>query len=211
MSLATSTPVATSHRMPTTARGIATRRRLLAAAEAEFGERGFHATSVSSITQRATVGQGTFYLYFQSKEEIFQMLVGQISRKLQHEMAEARHRESGVLAGEKAALRRFLNYARRHPGLYRILQECQLIDATAFRAYFEALMRDYHLRLGRAVDLGELREVDPQVLTWMLIGIGHFVGLAQNHWQDDQAEDRIIDTIMTVLADGVRGEPSYAY
>ena len=201
----------TAPRMPTTARGVATRRRLMSAAESEFGERGFHATSVSSITQRAGVGQGTFYLYFQSKEEIFQMLAGQISRRMQQDMAEARARESGVLAGEKAALRRFLAYAKRHPGLYRILQECQLIDPSAFRAYFEALTSDYHLRLGRSMDIGELRAVNPQVLTWMMIGIGHFVGLAQNHWDSQQSDDDIIDTVMTVLADGVRGDPPYAY
>ena len=43
---------------PLTARGEATRRRILNAAEIEFGEKGFHLASVSSITTRASVGQG---------------------------------------------------------------------------------------------------------------------------------------------------------
>ena len=68
----------TSPIIPATARGEATRRKLLDAAEKEFGGKGFHAASVSSITTRADVGQGTFYLYFHSKEEIFVTLVRDI-------------------------------------------------------------------------------------------------------------------------------------
>jgi len=56
------TPLMLKALVPATARGEATRRKLLAAAEIEFGARGFHAASVSSITTRADVGQGTFYL-----------------------------------------------------------------------------------------------------------------------------------------------------
>ena len=50
----------TSAIVPATARGEATRRKLLDSAEKEFGEKGYHAASVSSITTRADVGQGTF-------------------------------------------------------------------------------------------------------------------------------------------------------
>ncbi|HEY6799250.1 MAG TPA: helix-turn-helix domain-containing protein, partial [Agromyces sp.] len=52
---------------PRTARGVETRRRLLAAAERVFADHGYHEASVSRITDRAGVGQGTFYLYFDSK------------------------------------------------------------------------------------------------------------------------------------------------
>src|ERR1700757_502104 len=75
--------------VPVTARGEATRRKLLSAAEEEFGGKGFHAASVSSITTRAGVGQGTFYLYFHSKEEIFVTLVRDIGRKLRKQMLNA--------------------------------------------------------------------------------------------------------------------------
>jgi AcrR family transcriptional regulator len=44
---------------------------LLRAAARIFSERGFHAAKVSEITAEAGVAQGTFYLYFPSKEAIF--------------------------------------------------------------------------------------------------------------------------------------------
>src|SRR5690606_31723589 len=74
---------------PSTARGEATRARLLAAAESEFGENGFHAASVASITRRAGVGQGTFYLYFPSKEDALRELVRHMGRELRRALTEA--------------------------------------------------------------------------------------------------------------------------
>jgi TetR/AcrR family transcriptional regulator, fatty acid metabolism regulator protein len=51
---------------------LAVRSDLHAAAEAVFAEKGFAATKMTDIAQRAGVAVGTLYNYFTSKEEIFQ-------------------------------------------------------------------------------------------------------------------------------------------
>lgn len=56
-------------------RGAATRARLLAAATAEFAAHGYHSAKVSSIVRATGVTQPSFYLYFDSKEAIFQELI----------------------------------------------------------------------------------------------------------------------------------------
>src|SRR3546814_11658895 len=57
---------------PRTERGRRALRKLLDAAAVVFGERGFHEASISEITRRAGTGLGSFYTYFDSKEEMFQ-------------------------------------------------------------------------------------------------------------------------------------------
>src|SRR5215469_2585037 len=74
--------------VPVTARGEATRRRILDAAEVVFGEKGYYAASVTEITQRAQVAQGTFYLYFHSKREIFLKLVEDLGARMRTTMSE---------------------------------------------------------------------------------------------------------------------------
>ena len=59
---------------PRTARGEKTMRKILDAALAEFGEKGFSDSSIVSITTRAKVALGTFYTYFDSKEALFAAL-----------------------------------------------------------------------------------------------------------------------------------------
>jgi len=69
----TSAPKAQSHGktadkqaapQPKTARGEATRRAILAAAEKVIGEKGYNDASIGQITSEAGVAQGTFYIYF---------------------------------------------------------------------------------------------------------------------------------------------------
>src|SRR5690242_7223977 len=67
---------------PVTARGEATKRRILDAAEEVFGESGYYEASVSEITRRAGVAQGTFYIYYHSKREIFEELVSDLGERL---------------------------------------------------------------------------------------------------------------------------------
>ena len=70
-----------------TSRGAATRTRLLEAAETVFAELGYHDASIVKITEAAGVAQGTFYLYFAGKQEIFEELVRDLNRRVRHAMA----------------------------------------------------------------------------------------------------------------------------
>jgi AcrR family transcriptional regulator len=60
---------------PVTARGARTRAALVKAARALFEKNGYLETNVGDIARRARVAHGTFYTYFNSKEEIFSEVV----------------------------------------------------------------------------------------------------------------------------------------
>ncbi len=54
-----------------------TQARILKAAQAEFLEKGFRAASLRTIVKRAGVTTGALYGYYESKEALFQALVGE--------------------------------------------------------------------------------------------------------------------------------------
>ncbi|SCY43725.1 TetR/AcrR family transcriptional regulator [Alkaliphilus peptidifermentans] len=56
-------------------RSEATKRKLIESAEALFCEKGFEKTAVREIVKAAGVAQGTFYLYFETKEEILHKII----------------------------------------------------------------------------------------------------------------------------------------
>ena len=87
---------------PRTARGRKTQRALLDAAAAEFGEKGFHDSSIVSITARAGVALGTFYTYFESKDLLFRALVSDISDQVRASVKDhLTHPEGGTLERER--------------------------------------------------------------------------------------------------------------
>ena len=68
--------------------GRKTLRRLLDAAIVVFDARGYHATRVDDIVKVARTSHGTFYLYFASKEDLFQALIADVTEEMR-ELAEA--------------------------------------------------------------------------------------------------------------------------
>jgi AcrR family transcriptional regulator len=60
----------------------ARRSELAAAAARVFAERGVANTSVSDIVKAAGVAQGTFYLYFQSKDDVLLAVVDEMAEQL---------------------------------------------------------------------------------------------------------------------------------
>lgn len=199
----TPSKLAAKPKVPVTARGEATRRRLLNAAEIEFGDKGYHEASVSSITTRADVAQGTFYLYFNSKEEIFLNLVRDIGHALRKHTAEALAGIKNRMDAERRGLEAFLEFTSKHPGLYRIVQESQFVDNQVFREYYERLAEGYGEGLNLAAKAGYLSAGDGDARAWAVMGIGHFLGLRYCLWQKKLPEKAVMDEVMNFIASGM--------
>ncbi|MHC0038871.1 TetR/AcrR family transcriptional regulator [Pseudoneobacillus sp. C159] len=72
------------------ANGEQSRAQLLAIAAEEFAEKGYYETKISTLVQRAGLTQPTFYLYFTSKEAIFQELIDSFCKGLFNLTSESR-------------------------------------------------------------------------------------------------------------------------
>src|SRR6478609_5880744 len=125
-------PTAAGAKVPRTARGERTLRKILDAARHEFGERGFSDSSIVGITQRAGVALGTFYTYFDSKEAVFQALVRDMSGQVREQVGPALGQASDALDGERRALQVFFECVRDHRDIYRIIDEAEFVDPAAY-------------------------------------------------------------------------------
>jgi len=184
---------------PRTARGEATRQRLLDSAEALFGQGGFHDTSIVDITGGAGVGHGTFYLYFGSKEEIFRELVRRLSHQLRATLHEATAGAADRVEVETAGARAFLSFAAAHHDLYRIVSDSQFIDPELFRWYYEHLAEGYARGLARAMDAGEVERMDPETLAYCLMGASHFLGMRWIVWEGREPPETAMSTLVNVV------------
>ena len=192
--------------LPVTARGEATRQRLLRAAEKAFGARGYHETSISDITRRAHVAQGTFYLYFPGKEAVFRELVDHLGRTLRHHLTAASAGSRERLAAERRGLEAFLAFVAQHRDLYRIVLEAQVVDPAAYRRYYTDFARGYAATLAQAARAGELRPGDAAVRAWALMGIGHFAGLRYVVWEQRKPAAAEIEALMDFVRRGLAPE-----
>jgi AcrR family transcriptional regulator len=191
-------------KIPRTERGRRTLRKLLDAAAEEFGEKGFHEASVSSITRRAGVALGSFYTYFDSKDALFRALVADMSEKVRTSARSALHEGMGALEIERAALAAFLHFAAEHKEVYRIIDEAEFVDPASYREHYETIAARIAERLRAGAAGGEFREGLSELEAWALMGMNVFVGLRYIVWGDGAATpDSIAAGVNRLLAEGV--------
>ena len=165
-------------REPRTERGRRTQRAILDAAAAEFGEKGFHESSIVSITIRAGVALGSFYTYFESKEALFKALVADMSGRVRDHVAPilGAHEGNGIEA-EGVALEAFLRFARSNKEIYRIIDEAEFVAPEDWREHYVTTATRILERLQAARAQGDLA-VDPdEVHAWAIMGMNVFLGL----------------------------------
>jgi AcrR family transcriptional regulator len=148
----------------------ATRRQLLAAAGAVFEDKGYQATTVGAITDRANTAHGTFYLYFRNKEDAFCRVIETV---IVDELAVA---AVVPLGGDprrsiEEGIRNFLAVYHRHDGLWRALLEGMLQSPRVQQLWLE-LRRDLVMRLSDALEAqqrtGALRPFEPTLAAHVL-------------------------------------------
>jgi AcrR family transcriptional regulator len=184
------------------AKGEATRRRLMEAAEEIFGSKGFYHTSIGDITSRAGVAQGTFYLYFEGKLEIFRALVHHLSHELRAATEAAAKAAPNRLEAERLGIEAFYRFVDQHRNLYRIIRQAEFVDEELYRWYYERLAKGYMLRLRQAMERGEIRAVDPELLAWCLMAVSDYTGQRYVLWQDGNQADA--GALIDILARGIR-------
>lgn len=192
-------------KVPRTERGRRTQRKLLDAAAKEFGERGFHEASISSITRRAGVALGSFYTYFDSKDAIFRALVIDMSDAVKTAARDAIGNESEPLGVERAALEGFLRFASEHKEVYRIIDEAEFVDPASYRAHYETIGARIADRLRQGEASGALRDGLGEIEAWAVMGMNVFLGLRFSIWarDDDPTPDSVARAANRLLASGI--------
>jgi AcrR family transcriptional regulator len=183
-----------------TARGERTRRRLIEAAERIFAELGYHEASIVKITETAGVGQGTFYLYFESKKTIFDEVVLDLNARVRHAMTEAAAQGGTRAEKELLGFGAFFRFTAEHPALYRIIRQAEFVSPDTLHLHYERLTSGYTAGLREAMQAGEVEEGDEEVLAWSLMGIGELVGMRWILWNGErELPEHVFDELARII------------
>jgi AcrR family transcriptional regulator len=182
-------------------RGAATRRRLLEAAEQAFAELGYHEASIVKITEAAGVAQGTFYLYFAGKQQIFEEVVRDLNVRVRHAMAEESRKGRTRAEAEQLGFGAFFRFTAEHPALYRIIRQAEFVSPEVLQYHYEKLTEGYVAGLEQAMERGEIARTDPEVLAWALMGIGELVGMRWILWAGaSELPEHVVDELARIIS-----------
>jgi len=191
--------------LPKTKRGEQTLKRICDAAEELFLERGYYHTEVSDITKKAGVATGTFYIYFQDKVSVFLHLMDTLGRKLRREIRLAKQASPNLpfVENERVIFRVWFSFVREHMGIFHICWQSLFIEPEFFKKYYERFSAGYIDEIVKAQDAGELRELDPELLSYLLLGVYNFVALKYLILDKSGPDDELIDQLISILSTGI--------
>ena len=180
-------------------KGVRTRTRLLDAAERVFAEFGYHDASIVKITEAAGVGQGTFYLYFASKKDVFDELVRDLNRRVRHAMKESSSQGATRIEAELLGFGAYFRFTAEHPALYRIIRQAEFVSPEMLHYHYEKLAEGYVEGLRESMARGEVGEIDPEVSAWALMAAGELLGMRYILWGDGEVPDDVETELARII------------
>lgn len=186
-----------------------TRANLFDAAVKVVGEIGYRDASVTDITARANIAQGTFYNYFESKQDILDQLLPELGESLL-EFLGNQVGESTFLDREEKSIRAYFQFIRDRPEFYRILTEAQVYSPKSFSRHTENLIRNYTNSLKKTKENGFLADYSPdefEAIAAILLGARVYL-MSQFCFKNGRVRaipEHVIDTFMKFITFGLSG------
>jgi TetR/AcrR family fatty acid metabolism transcriptional regulator len=187
----------------------AKKQEILQAAIQAFASKGAAATKIHDIAEAAGVSQGTIYLYFDSKEEIFEEVI-----KLHASPSEGMSEQLMSLAGDpRDKLKEFVLQGLKGAqhensaimldiwsALIREPHRFKRLDAGEGMAQFRQIICGF---LDEGIQKGIFREVDTQSLASAIIGLIHGLNLL---WMTDSKQfpsTEIAEKALNIILQGI--------
>lgn len=184
---------------PKTNRGQETLNRICSAAEEIFFQKGYYQTGINDITSLANVSAGTFYIYFESKQNLYEYLLRQYSHEIRLHISQAIAGCKTRREAEREGLRAWLNFIAAHKYVFNITWESLFIDKRLFDAYYSTFARSYIRQLNNAKLSGEVRDIDPEVMSFVLMGMANFIGMHWIMFKEERDIDYLVNEAMKML------------
>jgi AcrR family transcriptional regulator len=151
------------------ARGQRTLERLLDAGATVFAARGYHAARVDDVVKAAKTSHGTFYLYFSSKEDLFQALAVDVAESMVELARELPDLNPGRAGDLHDWLTRFQALYARHSAVIRTWTEAEIVDSDMGRVGGDLVVqfsRELAKRLEAAAP-----DIEPDIAALAFVGM----------------------------------------
>ena len=195
---------------PVTKQGINTFEKIVETAKVLFSETGYKSTSINKIIEEAKIATGTFYIYFKDKISLYEYILNNYQTKIRNHINDAVARVDSRYEKEREGLKAFIMFAAQDRLAYNIIWESLFVEKKLFVDYYESFSEKYVKGLARSLKNDEIRDVDLETLSYILMGIANFVGLQimfkrknDSDPIDEKSIDAIVDSVMDILANGM--------
>ncbi len=179
------------------------------AAKAVFAERGYHNASVSDIIGRARIARGTFYLYFESKQQIFETILAEALEQLRSRITRIDIGPGAQPPMEqlRGNLVRVIDYVLGDPHFSRLLLSHSLSSDPEAAERVHQFYAHVHSMITHAlthgVEMGLVRPCNPALIASALLGAARGIIDHVLRAEHPPAASAIVDELIAFALRGV--------
>ena len=172
-------------------------------AKAVFSQKGYYQASISDIIKRAGIARGTFYLYFQSKRDVFNSILDELVRELEGVIKRINLDPSASASEQlKNILRSIIMLALEDRDMTQIvLSRAGGLDSEfdgKLREFYETVLGTIESSLQHGIELGLVRECNTKVIACCVLGcmkevVNHILSDAEAISQLDHILDEVLN------------------
>jgi AcrR family transcriptional regulator len=175
------------------------RSRILKAALDEFSEKGFHASTIDSIAERAGIAKGTVYRYFNTKEGLFNALKEDTITEFVELARQDLSREEDILKIIESVIKMYLSFFEKNSAFFKvIIQEHRDFGRDFSDKFINELilgLPGLKRRCWKASRMGRLKQMNYFTVFFGIIG---FLNGVIQKWLHEGAEGSLLNEIDTV-------------
>ena len=198
------TDAASSHTEPSDLK-----KRILFAAEDLFADKGFAATTISDISDRAGVARALIYYYFKDKNGLYESIIAEGGERIRR-CAQCALDKQGTTV-EK--IRVFLEMMRQihfdRPSHSKMAMRAHLEDSLSFdknvHESFERVVPLLRKIIEDGISSGELRTVDVNRTITLLMGIVNSLEIMHLHKDFFASPEKDIEVVIEFITHGITG------
>jgi len=179
------------------------------AAVTVIGEHGYRDASIARITAVAGIAHGTFYLYFKSRQALFDELLPYVGHELVMFIRDRVTGAKDIFDVEERGFRAIFEYMGDNPGFFRVINEAELEAPTAFKKHFELLIQHYIESLERGVIDGQIKMFDRselEAVAYVFMSARNYLYLryAKNSNGSKALPEDVVQTYLKLVRHGLR-------
>jgi AcrR family transcriptional regulator len=186
-----------------TERGRYTRETLISAARSLFAERGYDATSIEAVLERAEVSRGALYHHFGGKEELFAAVLDGIYDTIDERVAVASANQPSAMAALQAGCLEWIRMASDQAvGRVLLIDAPAVLGWTRWRAMDEArTLLSIRTALQSAARHGSIAEEHADFFAHALLASMNEIALmiAQSADLAERAESAVAELFRRIL------------
>jgi AcrR family transcriptional regulator len=191
------------------------RQQFITAAAALIHDEGFQGLRVEEIVERAGLSIGTFYLYFESKDDLFVSLVIDYTDQLKRRLEAALNTEGRIRERISRGLDAYLDFVKNSERGFLYYRDLGNVETTVGPLKVWACNHSATaLRplLAEGMTRGEIRSTDVDLLAQTLVALTqHLMGYWLQH-QEVYTREQVKDFLLNFIDGAIRtpkNEPEY--